>query len=148
MSDPIIRQQIEPIPFNEESRDELERLQTDMARMMDDMIMQAFMAAAHHGPHAVTRTVDRPDLTADEIRSRYAQCQRMRFYPTNGEPINRPSCAQCGKPNLNQTYTSTRDQRDICAGCFEGLQDKGLAREQGQPMKKKVRHPLDAWMEE
>lgn len=59
-----------------------------------------------------------------------------------------PTCAQCGKTGLTQTYTSTRDQREICADCFEGLQDKGLAREQGQPLKKKARHPLDAWMEE
>ncbi len=59
-----------------------------------------------------------------------------------------PTCAQCGKTGLKQTYTSTRDQREICADCFEGLQDKGLAREQGQPLKKKARHPLDAWMEE
>jgi len=59
-----------------------------------------------------------------------------------------PTCAQCGKTGLKQTYTSTRDQREICADCFEGLQDKGLAREQGQPMKKKARHPLDAWMDQ
>lgn len=59
-----------------------------------------------------------------------------------------PTCAQCNKPGLKQTYTSTRDGREICAGCFEGLQDKGLAREQGQPLKKKARHPLDAWMDE
>lgn len=65
-----------------------------------------------------------------------------------GEPINRPTCAQCGKPNLNMTYTSTRDQREICVGCFDALQDKGLAREHGQPMRKKARHPLDAWMGE
>lgn len=62
-------------------------------------------------------------------------------------PAPLPSCAQCGKTGLKQTYTSTRDQREICADCFEGLQDKGLAREQGQPLKKKARHPLDAWME-
>ena len=156
---------IEPIPFNNEHLEELQRVQADLARSMDDMIVQTFLAASRSGQPAMTRSVERRGLTVQDIRDVYDRFSLGAFRLTDQERrrighrllgitdiedplVPQPSCAQCRKPNLNQTYTSTRDGREICAGCFEALQDKGLAREQGQPMKTKARHPLDAWMDE
>jgi len=57
------------------------------------------------------------------------------------------SCASCHAESLDVYFTSQRDGRTLCQGCFDAQADKGLAKEQGQPMKTKTRHPLDAWME-
>ena len=53
--------------------------------------------------------------------------------------IPKPTCAECGKKDLVQTYTSQRDGREICLSCFENRKATGLAKET-------TRHPLDAWM--
>lgn len=58
------------------------------------------------------------------------------------------TCADCQAGPLTEFHTSKRDGRTICQACFDKRADKGLAREAGQPIRKKTRHPLDAWMED
>ena len=38
-------------------------------------------------------------------------------------------CAKCGAGDLEHFYTSKRDSRTLCAGCFEQRVERGLARE-------------------
>ena len=51
-----------------------------------------------------------------------------------------PTCAECKKEQIAQSYISQHDGREICLDCFEGRKAKGLAKE-------KTPHPLDAWMQ-
>ena len=135
----------EPIPLTDMEREECRRIGERLARMMDQQLIDAF-----NGTLSNTRIEVREGqlravpISDEELYRPFSDGSRRPYVPFT--PL--PTCAQCGKTGLKQTYTSTRDQREICADCFEGLQDKGLAREQGQPMKKKARHPLDAWMDQ
>ena len=127
----------------------------DVARVLDHV--------SYALSHPRRRSGEEPEVCGyevDRLEQQIKEHLRRIFVPSPYRPFSDgsrrpcvpftplPTCAQCGKTGLKQTYTSTRDQREICADCFEGLQDKGLAREQGQPMKKKARHPLDAWMDQ
>ena len=41
----------------------------------------------------------------------------------------RATCARCGATNLEHFYSSKRDGRTLCAGCFQRRAERGQARE-------------------
>lgn len=128
-----MHQRIEPIglTYTSEELAQLEEIKATMARIFDGQIVAAFMRS---------RDADRSGRCS-AVRS-HIENGRLQFVPIPDKFLYRqeplPTCAECQKPELTQTYTSQRDGREICLACFEGRQAKGLAKE------KKV-HPLDAW---
>jgi len=59
----------------------------------------------------------RHDFTDDE------ELMRAELMPT------RATCARCGAGDLEHFYTSKRDGRTLCAGCFAQRMERGLVRE-------------------
>ena len=112
------------------TRDEEQALLYELPHSMD---FDYFARGGHSRP----RTLEGVPV---EILDAPSPHYRGELYPLR-RPLRPtlPTCAECGKAEIKQTYRSTRDQREICLDCFEGRKKNGLAKE-------KAVHPLDAWM--
>ena len=50
---------------------------------------------------------------------------------TNPTAVRSVVCRECGAGNLTHFYTSKRQGDTLCAHCFQGRAERGLARERG-----------------